>query len=278
MVRYPVPLAAGYLWPPGGREALAPGRQGSSGPWAAGKLWVGHLTDLPWNPRPPVAIPGELEGIPEEVSGWNGSELNSERIHVRFSRNRRWNSGGWHRPGKAESGGFWGCRGPPDFFRAAARGRGGTRRTPRAHQAHTRRTPGNQPKTGVRRGDPLQRGHHCACAVGCSWRPCRGPWAAGDLWPLAAGKLWPLAAGYLWPLGGRESPPRWSSHGSSPPAGHLTDMPWGAPWSSHGSALGGPLVISRIPPPGSPASGRDSGRAREDSRGSFWMEWLRIEF
>ena len=62
---------------------------------------------LPWDPRLPVAIPGELEGIPEEVSGWNGSELNSERIHVRFSRNRRWNSGGWHRPGKAESGGFW---------------------------------------------------------------------------------------------------------------------------------------------------------------------------
>ena len=98
--------------PPGGRVPLAPWRQGSSGPWAAGKLWVGHLTDLPWNPRPPVAIPGELEGIPEEVSGWNGSELNSERIHVRFSRNRRWNSGGWHRPGEAESGGFlWG--GPP---------------------------------------------------------------------------------------------------------------------------------------------------------------------
>ena len=61
---------------------------------------------LPWDPRLPVAIPGELEGIPEEVFGWNGSELNSERIHVRFSRNRRWNSGGWHRPGEAELGGF----------------------------------------------------------------------------------------------------------------------------------------------------------------------------
>ena len=80
---------------------------------SAGCAWpLGHLTDLRWNPRPPVAIPGELEGIPGEVSGWNGSELNSERIHVRFSRNRRWNSGGWHRPGEAESGGFlWG--GPP---------------------------------------------------------------------------------------------------------------------------------------------------------------------
>ena len=147
--------------PPGGRVPLAPGRPGSSGPWAAGKLWplppaghltdvpwgapwsshgfalggpLGHLTDLPWggpwsshgfpirDPRLPVAILGELERIPEEVSGWNGSELNSERIHVRFSRNRRWNSGGWHRPGKAESGGFWWCRGTPIFFRAAARG------------------------------------------------------------------------------------------------------------------------------------------------------------
>ena len=121
------------------REPLAPGRQGTSGPWAAGNLWplvicrippVGHLTDLPGNPRPPVAIPGELEGIPGEVSGWNGSELNSERIHVRFSRNRRWNSGGWHRPGKAESGGFSRCRGPPDFFRAAARGSVGKRANP----------------------------------------------------------------------------------------------------------------------------------------------------
>ena len=171
--------------PPGGRQALAPGRPASSGPWAAGKLWplggrealappprwsshgcalggplvisricpggpLGHLTDLPWggpwsshgfpirDPRLPVAILGELERIPEEVSGWNGSELNSERIHVRFSRNRRWNSGGWHRPGKAESGGFSRCRGPPDFFRAAARGTG----EPGLHQAHTRRTPG----------------------------------------------------------------------------------------------------------------------------------------
>ena len=74
------------------------------------------------NPGSPAAVSGELEGIPEEVFGWNGSELNSGGIHVRFSRNRRWNSGGWHRPGKAESGGFSRCRGPPDFFRAAARG------------------------------------------------------------------------------------------------------------------------------------------------------------
>ena len=136
-----------------------PWRQSRSGPWRPLVIWricrplvicrilppaghltdfpsgpLGHLPDLPWggpwsshgfpirDPRLPVAILGELERIPEEVSGWNGSELNSERIHVRFSRNRRWNSGGWHRPGKAESGGFSRCRGPPDFFRAAARG------------------------------------------------------------------------------------------------------------------------------------------------------------
>ena len=136
MVRYPVPLAADKLWPLGGREPLAPGRQGILWPLVICRTlpprWssaghspplvisrippVGHLPDVRWNPRPPVAILGELERIPEEVSGWNGSELNSERIHVRFSRNRRWNSGGWHRPGKAESGGFPGCRGPPVFF------------------------------------------------------------------------------------------------------------------------------------------------------------------
>ena len=95
----------------------------------------------------------------------------------------------------------------------------------------------------VRYAVPLAAGKLWPLAAGKLW-----PLAAGKLWPLAAGKLWPLAAGYLWPLGGRESPPRWSSHGSSPPAGHLTDMPWGAPWSSHGFALGGPLVISRMSP------------------------------
>ena len=64
-----------------------------------------------------------------------------------------------------------------------------------------------------------------------------GPWAAGKLWPL--GGRGPLAPGHL------PDPPRWSSHGF---AGE------------------------------SPASGRDSGRARGDSRGSFRLEWLRIEF
>ena len=155
------PRAAGKLWPLGGRQALAPlghlpdvrsglaplghltdvpdggsaGRwssAGSPGRWSSGgsspPLVISRI--LPWDPRLPVAIPGELEGIPEEVSGWNSSELNSERIHVRFSRNRRWNSGGWHRPGKAESGGFSRCRGTPDFFRAAARGSVGKRANP----------------------------------------------------------------------------------------------------------------------------------------------------
>ena len=65
-----------------------------------------------------------------------------------------------------------------------------------------------------------------------------GPWAAGKLWPLVIWRIC-LAAGHL------PDPPRWSSHGFAV---------------------------------GSPASGRDSGRARGDSRGSFWMEWLRIGF
>ena len=82
------------------------------------------------------------------------------------------------------------------------------------------------------------------------------PGARGPREPLAPGRpasSGPWAAGKLWPLGGREP--------LAP--GHLADPPR---WSSHGS------------PVESPASGRDSGRARGDSRGSFWMEWLRIEF
>ena len=37
-------------------------------------------------PRTSALDSGQLEGIPEEVSGWNGSESNSERISVSFSR------------------------------------------------------------------------------------------------------------------------------------------------------------------------------------------------
>ena len=48
---------------------------------------------------------------------WNGLESNSGRIAGSLSRNRRRNCGGWHRPGTAELGGFWGdsgaCRSPP---------------------------------------------------------------------------------------------------------------------------------------------------------------------
>ena len=190
---------------------------------------VGHLPDVPWNPRPPVAIPGELEGIPEEVSGWNGSELNSERIHVRFSRNRRWNSGGWHRPGKAESGGFLGVPGTPCFFRAAARGRGGTRRTPGAHQAHTRKPAQNR---GSARRSPTG---------GAPLRVCRGlqlalvPWgAAGVPSPLARrqGNL----AGYSSRVGGQPWP--------RPPAGYSSRVggnSWPRPpagYSWRGGAVG----------------------------------------
>ena len=37
-------------------------------------------------PRASALGSGQLEGIPEEVSGWNGSESNYERISVSFSR------------------------------------------------------------------------------------------------------------------------------------------------------------------------------------------------
>ena len=85
-----------------------------------------------------------------------------------------------------------------------------------------------------------------------------GPQACGSVWyatlpPWRPGTSGPWAAGNHWPLGGREA--------LAP--GHLPDPPR---WSSHGFAGE------------SPASGRDSGRARGDSRGSFWMEWLRIGF
>ena len=173
----------------------------------------------------------------------------------------------------------FGGAGAPLIFFGPLRGAVGE---PGAHQAHTRRTPGAHqeisPKQGFGEEIPYRGGTIArvpwAAAGARAVDPGRpgtsGPWRQGSSGPWRPGTSGPWAAG--------NPPPRWSSHGSSPPAGHLTDMPWGAPWSSHGFALGGPLVISRIPPPGSPASGRDSGRAREDSRGSFWMEWLRIEF
>ena len=55
-------------------------------------------------PRSRIADSRELERNPEEVSGLNGSELDSERIVTSFSRNRHRGPGGWHPPGKAELG------------------------------------------------------------------------------------------------------------------------------------------------------------------------------
>ena len=115
--------------------------------WYLGQLpagpTVGHLADVPappplvisrmsppphrWSsggcpleardPRASDAVPRGRPGIFEEFFGRNGLESNSGRIAGSLSRNRRRNSAGWHRPGTAESGGFWvdsgACRNPP---------------------------------------------------------------------------------------------------------------------------------------------------------------------
>ena len=156
---------------------------------------LGHLTDLPWggpwsshgfpirDPRLPVAILGELERIPEEVSGWNGSELDSERIHVRFSRNRRWNSGGWHRPGKAESGGFWWCRGPPDFFSGRCAGQQIRPMRASIKLLHLGENFGGVPRPAVPYGTlPCPPGGRSALAPG----------RQGILWPLV---IWRMCGG-----------------------------------------------------------------------------------
>ena len=167
---------------------------------------------------------------------------------------------------------------------------------PRPPAGYSSRVGGTWPRLFVegRRGSPVGNRANFS-PLGTARTSPRSPRSPGS--PQAPGGLWwsyssrvvgtppPGGRGALAPGGrvplapGRQGiPPPLVISRILPPAGHLTDLPWGAPWSSHGFALGGPLVISRIPPPGSPASGRDSGRAREDSRGSFWMEWLRIEF
>ena len=131
-------------------------------------------------------------------------------------------------------------------------GHRGTRPAPGAHQAHTRLTPGNQPKTGVRRGYPLQRGHHCACAVGCSWRSCRGVqlaspaglrWGWAELpvglrcgWAeLPVGLRWGWAELPVGPQGMAESRfSRWAGDGGVPV---LSTGPGGGGWRSAGSLL-----------------------------------------
>ena len=158
------PQACGSVW----YATLSPWRPGTSGPGRQGRS--GRAAG---NPRPPVAIPGELEGIPEEVFGWNGSELNSGGISVSFSRNRRWNSGGWHRPGEADSGGFSRCRGPPDFFRAAARGSEFA-----SHEV---------PNQTFALGEEFRGGPQ---ACGSVWYATPSPWRQGSSGPWAAGKLW----------------------------------------------------------------------------------------
>ena len=98
------PLGA---WPtPGRRE---PGRLPAAGasrfpPPASGASRFPTAGEAR-NPSAPDAVSRGPPGIFEELFGRNGLESNSERINVSFPRNRRWNSGGWHRPGEAEFGG-----------------------------------------------------------------------------------------------------------------------------------------------------------------------------
>ena len=61
------------------QNALPPGRPGSS--------------------ARPTGDSRRLPTIHEGFFGWNRSELNSGRVYVRVSRNRRWSCRGWHRPG-----------------------------------------------------------------------------------------------------------------------------------------------------------------------------------
>ena len=68
----------------------------------AGRVARSRLASPGMIPRSRIADSRELERNPEEVSGWNGSELDSERIVTSFSRNRHRGPGGWHPPGKAE--------------------------------------------------------------------------------------------------------------------------------------------------------------------------------
>ena len=164
-------VGVGPNWPAGGWRS--PGSLG--GPGGGGWRSAGS----------PLALAGEGSGIrgdPSEFKGRPIARLNrignlraSVEEFLEFA--RRGSANGTPLEvdsGRRFSSASGGPPGPPWNFSGRCAGHRGTRPAPGAHQAHTRRTPGNQPKTGVRRGYPLQRGHHCACAVGCSWRSCRG--------------------------------------------------------------------------------------------------------
>ena len=219
-------VGVGPNWPAGGWRS--PGSLG--GPGGGGWRSAGS----------PLALAGEGSGIrgdPSEFKGRPIARLNrignlraSVEEFLEFA--RRGSANGTPLEvdsGRRFSSASGGAPGPPWNFSGRCAGHRGTRPAPGAHQAHTRRTPGNQPKTGVRRGYPLQRGHHCACAVGCSWRSCRGVQLASP-----AGLRWGWAE---LPVGLRCG---WAELPSSLAPGRQGTS---GPWSSGGSP---PLVISRI--------------------------------
>ena len=82
------------------------------------------------------------------------------------------------------------------------------------------------------------------------------------------------------PLGTARTSPRSPRSPGSPaaPGGGGRFQMWRG--AGEGPSAIGTVLGKELWPGGreSPASGRDSGRAREDSRGSFRLEWLRIEF
>ena len=130
-----------------------------------------------------------------------------------------------------------------------------TTRTPGAHQAHTRRTAQNR---GSARRSPTE---------GAPLRVCRGlqlapvPWTLGGRGPLAPGGREALAPGGRVPLApGRQGIP--------PPLVISRILP--PRWSSHGYALGGPLVISRICPGGALGHLTDSPPGIPGFRSRFW--------
>ena len=75
----------------------------------------------PGSPARPTGDSRRLPTIHEGFFGWNRSEMNSGRVYVRVSQNRRWSCRGWHRRGGAIFLWLGSVLLPPFFFGAAAR-------------------------------------------------------------------------------------------------------------------------------------------------------------
>ena len=188
---------------------------------------------------------------------------------------------------------FRGAGDPLIFFgplRGAPGNQACTRRTPGAHQADTRKSAQNR---GSARISPTE---------GAPLRVCRGvqlalvPWGAAGVAgraSLGLGRTAGRASLRLGRTAGRASlglgrtASRAAGDGGVPV---LSTGPGGGGWRSPGSPGGPGMAESRFSLPGrrplgpfwggpkSGVSGRRFGRARGDSRGSFRLEWLRIEF